>query len=117
MKIILTPLSAAAPLSLSKEGDTLTVNGVVLDFSSLPAGATLPRSAFVGSEVAHRYIRSAERSGTGELMVLINLPHGANAPEATRFPAPLENVDDGPVTLPIYDNPPAIEEPEEETPA
>ena len=32
-------------------------------------------------------------------------PHGANAPEATRFPAPLTPTKDGPVDLPPTDLP------------
>ena len=40
---------------------------------------------------------------SGSLQMTILLPHGANAPEETRHPAPLELTANGPVALPPYD--------------
>ena len=107
MKIILSPMRRDAQLTLSKSGDVLTINGEDFDFSGLPNGATLPLSAIN----SHWFAGDVTRDEAGELTVPLILPHGYNAPVETRFPAPLENVADGRVDLPIYETP----EPEEET--
>ena len=113
MKIILSPMRHDAQLILSKSGDVLTLNGETFDFTDLPNGATLPRSAISSDWFAGDVTRADAAEGeTGELTVPLILPHGYNAPEATRFPTPLENVADGPVTLPIYETPEP--EPQEE---
>ena len=101
MNIILSPVRKDAPLTLSKLGDTLTLNGETVDLTALPSGATLPRSAVPCDWIAGDISRDAE----GVLTVPVILPHGPRAPEATRFPAPLGNVADGDVTLPDYDAP------------
>lgn len=75
---------------LSVAGDVLTVNGDAFDFSPLTEGATV--QAFAGV---------VTRAG-GVVEVTILLPHGANAPQETRFPAPVL-VESGPVPLPPYD--------------
>ena len=91
---------------LTVAGDIITANGEAHDFSDIPNGATLPRSAITSEWI----LGPVERDENGVLTVYgVVLPHGPNAPKATRFPAPLENVADGPVALPIYDA--------EETPA
>ena len=108
MKIILSPMRRDERLTLSKAGDALTLNDEVFDFIDLPNGATIPRSAISSDWFAG----DVTRDETGELTVPLILPHGANAPEETRFPSPLENVADGPVVLPIYETPEP--EPEEE---
>lgn len=106
MKIILSPMRRDERLTLSKAGEALTLNGEAFDFTDLPNGATLPRSAISSDWIAG----DVTRDEAGELTVPVILPHGANAPEATRFPAPLENVADGLVALPPYET----SEPEEE---
>jgi len=82
--------------SVSAQGDTITINGEVFDFSQIGEGDTLPNGA-VESEW---FVGDIERTG-GEIVLTLMLPHGANAPEATRFPQPI-NAGDGPVTLPPY---------------
>lgn len=98
MKIILSPMRRDDKLALSKSGDTLTINGEAFDFSGIPNGATLPREAITCDWIAG----PVERDNAGVLTVPLILPHGPSAPEATRFPQPLENVADGPVSLPPY---------------
>jgi len=110
MKITLSPMRRDDQLTLSKSGDALTLNGEAFDFSGLPNGAILPRSAISSEWFAGDVIRDE----AGDLTVPLILPHGATAPEETRFPAPLENVADGPVDLPIYETPAPEPEPEEE---
>lgn len=105
MKIILSPVRMDEALTVTRQGDTLTVNGEIFDFSPLTDGATLPREAIKSDW----FCGPAERDG-GELLVTLRLPHGANAPESTRFPLPLYMTADGAVPLPIYDMPAALAE-------
>jgi hypothetical protein len=98
MQIILSPIRAETLLTLHRAGDVLTVNGEVFDFSGIPEGATLPREA-----VACDWLASDITRQGGALQMTILLPHGANAPEETRHPAPLVLTGDGPVNLPPYD--------------
>ena len=113
MKIPLSPMRRDERLTLSKAGDALTPNDETFDFTDLPNGATLPRSAITSDWFAGDVSREDAADGeTGELTVPLILPHGYNAPAETRFPAPLEAVADGPVDLPIYETPEP--EPEEE---
>lgn len=98
MIIKLSPAGCDAELRVVKSGDTLIVNGVILDFTQLEDGSTLPADA-VGSEWV---IRTVERID-GELIVTLTLPHIADAPESVRFPADIFNPADGPVHLPGLD--------------
>ncbi|MGX0876212.1 hypothetical protein ACSSV4_000887 [Roseovarius sp. MBR-154] len=98
MQITLSPSRRDTALELSRNGDTLTINGETFDFSPLPDGASLPTEA-IGSDW---FAGPVERVG-GVLRLTLILPHGANAPEATRFPAPITLTGDGPVSLPPYE--------------
>lgn len=108
MHISFTPMRHDAELALSVAGDVLTINGEVFDFSSLAEGATLPNPA-----VACAWLASDVERVTGALHLTLILPHGADAPEETRFPVPVEITGDGPVALPPHSNP----SPEPETDA
>lgn len=99
MKITLSPMRRDDRLSLSKVGDTLTINGEALDFSGLPNGATLPREAIDCGWIAG----NVERDETGGLTVPLVLPHGMSAPDKTRFPGCITVTEDGPVDLPPHD--------------
>lgn len=100
MILTLTPCRGDTPLAAELAGDVLVLNGAAFDFSALPEGGLLPQAtvdcAWIASDVT--------RSGGHVCMTLI-LPHGGNAPEATRFPAPVTVTDEGPVALPLYDTP------------
>ena len=105
MKITFSPYSPLPQnleqerhLTVSKSGDTLTINGEVFDFSGIPNGATLPKEAIACDWIAG----PVERDMAGVLTIPLRLPCGHNAPEKTRFPQRLENVADGPVNLPPY---------------
>lgn len=98
MKITLSPSRRDEPLELSRSGDTLIINGEAFDFSPLPDGATLPPEAIHSDWVSGPVERI-----DGVLHVTLTLPHGANAPEETRFPAPMTLTGDGPVGLPPFD--------------
>ncbi|MEQ9241231.1 hypothetical protein [Roseovarius indicus] len=104
MHLTFIPKSRRAPMTLSRAGDVLTIDGEAFDFSGLPNGATLPRAAIASARIAG----DVERDAAGELTVPLYLPHGPTAPEQTRFPEPMTLTADGPVSLPPYS---------EETPA
>jgi hypothetical protein len=98
MNITLTPQRRDDTLTVSKQGDTLKINGQTFDFTGMPDGSTLPAEA-----VACEYIRCSgnkvERID-GELRLTLLLPHGADATQAALFPAPLINPPDGSLELP-----------------
>ena len=99
MKIKLSPVRMdSEPLVTSVAGDVITINGIAYDLSPLGVGEELPAEApFVGS-----IIRDAE----GVIHLTLQLPHGANAPEETRFPdaysEPMD-ITGGDVPVPPYD--------------
>ena len=98
MHITLIPVRLDTMLTLHRIGDVLTINGVSYDFGPLSEGAILPRAA-VGCD----WLASdVERIG-GVIHLTLILPHGANASEATRHPAPLLLTANGAVTLPAHD--------------
>jgi hypothetical protein len=97
MILTLSPARGDAPNTLEKQGDTLIVNGEAFDFGFLAEGDTLRREAVSGDWLASDVTRTG-----GELALTVVLPHGAYAPQETRFPAPLNVSTDGPVVLPPW---------------
>ena len=95
MNITLSPTRSDALLSISKQGDALTINGVTYDFSVIPDGATLPASA-----VDCEYITGNIERINGVLQISLVLPHGPNPSQAVAFPAPIINPADGVLELP-----------------
>ena len=95
MQITLTPQRRDGTLTLVRSGDVLTINGEAFDFTVIPEGGTLPRDAVACDWLAGDVTRSG-----GVLHLTLILPHGADAPQATLFPAALTLTGDGPVTLP-----------------
>lgn len=102
MQITLTPVRRDDRLSVERYGDTLVLNGMPYDFSHLPEGAVLPRTAVDCDWLASNVTRIG-----GTLQLTLILPHGASAPDETRYPAPLFLSEDGPVALPPHS---AVEE-------
>ena len=98
MQITLTPQRRDDTLTLTRSGDVLTINGEAFDFTAIPEGGTLPRDAVACDWLAGDVTRSG-----GVLHLTLVLPHGANAPQATLFPAALTLTGDGPVALPAYE--------------
>jgi len=95
MNINLSPQRRDDTLTITKNGDVLTINGTDYDFTQLPDGGTLPAEA-VDCEFV---IGSVDRVN-GELELTLLLPHGADASEAARFPEPIIDPADGQVELP-----------------
>jgi hypothetical protein len=100
MEILLSPKRGDKPISLEKRGTTLMVNGEPFDFGFLTEGDNLPRDAVSGDWLASDVTRR-----DGVLRLTVALAHGANAPQETRFPAPVTLSSDGPVELPPFDAP------------
>lgn len=95
MQIKWNPQRRDDVLAVIKQGDTLIVNGIEYDFSSIPEGATLPAEA-IDSDL---FSGNVERIN-GELALTLTLPHGPNPSQAVAFPQPITVVNDGPVELP-----------------
>lgn len=96
LTINLSPVRTDTPTTASLSGTILTVNGADYDLSLIPDGST----------VEHPVIQQCTRTGKDYVLTLI-LTHGANAPEATRFPQPIVVTADGVIPLPPYDGEPA----------
>ena len=97
MRITFSPMRGDMPLSLALRGDTLVVNGKSFDFSDLPDGAELSAEALDSP-----WFVTEVRRDKGKLLLGLILPHGAGAPPARLFPAPLEVDEDGPIPLPPH---------------
>ena len=95
MILIFCPQRSDDTLTVSANGDELTLNGVQFDFSQLPDGATLPRSA-----IDCPWISGDVKRVDGELHIPLRLPHVPGASEAVCFPQPLQINQNGPVELP-----------------
>jgi hypothetical protein len=95
MKINLSPQRRDDTLTVTKQGDTLTINGTAYDFSVIPDGATLPKDA-----TDCKWLASDVERIDGVLHLTLLLPHGANASQAARFPQPIINPADGVLELP-----------------
>ena len=100
MKLTLSPTRTDTPLIVSRAGDTLTLNGEEFDFGPLGEGETLPADAIDSEWIAGDVTRT-----DGALHITLRLPHGANAPEETRFPETIIDPPDGEIALPMHSLP------------
>ena len=95
-KISFSPQNSTADLTLVKQGDTLTINGDVLDFSALPEGGEYPPEA-----IDNEFVIGGVKRADGEIHITILLPYSnPDAPLSVTFPDPITVTADGPVTLP-----------------
>ena len=97
MKLSFTPSRMNTRYEASVSGDVLTIDGEAFDFGPLPDGATLPNN-----DVECPWLASDVERIDGDICLTLMLPHGANAPEQTRFPETV-TVAGGEVALPPYD--------------
>lgn len=95
MNINLSPQRRDDTLTVTKQGDTLTINGTEYDFSVIPDGATLPKDA-----TDCEWLASDVERIDGVLHLTLLLPHGRDASHAARFPQPIVNPADGTLELP-----------------
>jgi hypothetical protein len=105
MNITLSPQRRDDLLTVTKQGDTLTINGTAYDFSVIPDGATLPLYSKNDhnqqvKNIDCEWLASDVERIDGVLHLTLLLPHGANASEAVRFPQPIINPSDGVLELP-----------------
>ena len=103
MRFKFSPVRANTPLEGSVQGDFLTLNGQVLDFSEVAEGCAEPFTSFdcswLGSDVTRL---------DGEIYVTVIIPHGSDAPQETLFPANFTSylqITEGPLPIPLYENP------------
>jgi len=97
MHLTFAPVRSDTAFSVERQGDALVIDGEVFDFSSLGEGDLLPSGAISGS-----YFVGDVRRVSGQIHATLRLPHGANAPDETRFPAPVIVTQNGPVSLPPF---------------
>jgi hypothetical protein len=95
MNINLSPQRRDDTLTVTKQGDVLTINGTEYDFSVIPDGATLPKDA-----TDCEWLASDVERIDGVLNLTLLLPHGKDASHAARFPQPIINPADGVLELP-----------------
>lgn len=95
MKINLIPVGRPETLEVIRSGDLLTINGEDFDFSPIGEGDTLPATAITSTW----FMDKVERLN-GELELTLILPLPSNYSQEQAFPAPLENVPNGPVAFP-----------------
>jgi len=97
MRLKLSPVFfLGQALTVYKQGDSLTINGLTLDFTQLPDGATLSADA-TGCEWI---VSPVERTG-GELVLTLLLPLLEEANHAARYPSDIVAPADGLIALPI----------------
>ena len=91
MHITLSPVRMDQTLTVARTGTGLFLNGTPVDLPSYDMEAA-PSPWIVGQPF--------EEAGVWHVTLI--LPHGADAPEETRFAPPLLLAGDGPVALPAY---------------
>lgn len=92
LKLNLSPVSSDNPqATVNWQDPVLTIDGSPYDLSLLGDGDT----------AEHPVLGKVTRTGN-DYEATLKLTHGANAPEATRFPVPLALSVNGDVTLPLY---------------
>lgn len=100
MHITLSPQVRPGSLAVQRSSDVLTINGMRLDFASLPEGAVLPASATNCEFIVGNVTR---RAGQIELTLLLPITWDASAVAA--FPEPIIDPPNGRVALPTDEVP------------
>ncbi|HTO32074.1 MAG TPA: hypothetical protein VL202_12970 [Pararhizobium sp.] len=95
MQITFSPQRSDATLAVTKDGDTLVINGVAFDFSVIPEGGILPAAG-----VECDFVIGDVRREDGALTLTLLLPHGPNPEDAVRFPEMILDAADGVIPLP-----------------
>lgn len=94
MLIKFSPVFSDQLLTVYKQGDSLTIDGLTLDFSALAEGATLPAEA-----LGCPWITAPVERVNGRLVLTLTLPHGHDAPYEVRFPQDVFFEENGKVPL------------------
>jgi hypothetical protein len=93
-----SPVRMDMSLTASVAGDVLTLNGTAFDFGGVPKGGVLDRDRIDCDWIAG----DVTRDDDGVIHVALIVPHGADAPQQTLFPKPVE-VGSGKVPIPRFD--------------
>jgi len=99
--IKLSPIVSKDRISVSTEGDTITINNAPYDLSVIPDGATLPNSQEATG--CKYFVGDIERID-GELYITLLLPIAEKAGQEACFPSPITVEQDGVVELPNVEN-------------
>ncbi len=94
MIVTLSPMRMDQTLTAARTGSVLVLNGTPVDLSGYDMAAA-PNPWIVGEPF--------EEAGVWQVTLI--LPHGADAPEETRFPVPVMMDGDGEIPLLPYDDP------------
>jgi hypothetical protein len=105
MLINLVPVRMDQMLQAEVKGEALILNGATVDFSGLAEGAVAEAASFGCDWLIGDVLREK-----GEVILTLILPHGADAPEETRFPKALRPSAKGKVALPPHGAPDLLAE-------
>ena len=97
MKIEFSPMRHTQRLALEKRGEALILNDETVDFSALVEGETVSLLT-----LGNVWFAGPVKRENGELHIQLILPHGADAPEETRFPEALSVTSDDVIELPPF---------------
>lgn len=100
MKIRLIPVRMDQGLEARLEGEVLWLNGQAVDLSGVVEGEPVAADRFGCDWLAGDVVREK-----GEISVSLILPHGAEAPDEARFPAPFRVARRGRIALPLCNVP------------
>lgn len=85
IRITFSPVRMDRELTVAASGDVLALDGLLFDLSQLGEGDRLP-----GDAIGHDLIDGDVTRADGVIHLTIRRPHGIDAAEADRFPAPLD---------------------------
>lgn len=91
LTIIFAPVRRDGSLTLERQGNSLIANGAAYDLAALAAEES--------DSPGEGWVQSVRLTEAG-LEVVVLLPHGADAPEAVRFPQPVTVETDGEIAVP-----------------
>ncbi|WP_300440669.1 hypothetical protein [uncultured Mameliella sp.] len=91
LTIVFAPVRREGELVLERQGNSLIANGAAYDLAALAAEES--------DSPGEGWVQSVRLTEEG-LEVVVLLPHGADAPEAVRFPQPVTVEVDGEIAVP-----------------
>lgn len=96
MKITLSPVRSDRAIEMVRAGETLIIDDVRVDLSSIVKGETREAET-LGSEWI---LGDVTRDTDGVLHLALAVPYGPDAVEAARAPQMLDDPGDGPLDIP-----------------
>lgn len=105
MHITFSPQRRDDELIMSKRGDVLAINGIVVDMSFIPDGGTMN-----AEDIGVEWIVGSVARIDGKLHLSVILPHAAGAPDYMCFPDPIVVTKDGAIDVPTWTAPDEAED-------